>query len=70
MADDRWEPVEIEGCWADAETDEAVLVTVYPQDKQVWIPKSQILDDSEVFEKSTDGTLLIPRWLAEDKELV
>lgn len=69
MADDRWEPVEIEDCVAIFETDEALLVSV-TDDKTRWIPKSQILDDSEVFEKSTRGTLLIPRWLAEDKELV
>ena len=38
--------------------------------KEVWIPKSQISDDSEVFKKGDAGTLVIPEWLAIEKKLV
>jgi len=35
-----------------------------------WIPKSLIHDDSEVYKRDTNGVLIIPRWLAEEKRLV
>jgi len=38
--------------------------------KRVWIPKSQIHEDSEVYKMGTEGELVIPQWLAEEKELV
>lgn len=38
--------------------------------KQVWIPQSQILDDSEVWKAADEGQLVIPMWLAEEKGLV
>ena len=37
--------------------------------EEVWIPKSQIHDDSEVYEDGTDGDLVISRWIAEKKGL-
>lgn len=37
--------------------------------EEVWIPKSQIDDDSEVYKAGTDGKLIIPEWLATDKGL-
>lgn len=36
----------------------------------VWIPKSQITDDSEVYELGTDGTLVVTEWIAIEKGLV
>ena len=36
----------------------------------VWIPKSQIDDDSEVWEKGQDGTLVTSEWIALEKSLV
>ncbi len=37
---------------------------------EVWIPKSKIHNDSEVRAEGDEGTLVIPQWLAETKDLV
>ena len=39
-------------------------------DEEVFIPTSQIHDNSEVFEPGQSGYLVIPEWLAIDKEIV
>lgn len=49
------------------ETTKALLCVIAQE--EVWIPKSQIDDGSEVFEKGHQGTLVISGWLAEQKEL-
>lgn len=60
-----FEPVEVEEVECIHETDEALKCR---RDTQIaWIPKSQIDDDSEVYEKGDEGTLVIPRWLAVEK---
>jgi hypothetical protein len=64
----RGEPVEFEGCIVTKETPLALRVLV--GDENVWIPKSQILEGSELAEDEDRGTLIIPRWLAEEKGLV
>lgn len=64
---DRNEPVEIAVTEVIAETDKAILCVV--DDEDVWIPISQIDDASEVWEYGDEGTLVIPRWLAEEKGL-
>jgi hypothetical protein len=46
-------------------TDKALCVIV--EGEEVWIPKSQIHDDSEVWGAGHEGTLVIPLWLAEAK---
>jgi hypothetical protein len=38
--------------------------------KQVWIPKGQIDDDSEVWEEGQEGVLVVSQWIAEAKDLV
>lgn len=43
------------------ETDAAFRVVI--DGKSVWLPKSQV-------ENNGDGTWTMPRWLAEEKELV
>jgi hypothetical protein len=45
------------------------LLCKIEEDVEVWIPKSQIDDDSEVYEEGHEGTLVIPLWLAEAKDL-
>ena len=51
------------------ETDKALLVSV--EGEEIWIPISQIDDDSEVYNMETGpGTLIIPMWLALEKGLV
>jgi hypothetical protein len=53
-----------------ATTPNAVLVN--DGDNEVWIPNSQIHDDSEIFVGSAyvKGWLRIPEWLATKKGLV
>ena len=47
------------------ETDKALLCTI--DGSEEWIPKSQIADESEVYENEHSGRLVIKRWLAEQK---
>lgn len=49
------------------ETEMAILCVV--DGNEVWIPKSIIHDDSEVFKAGTTGRLIIPEWLAKAKGL-
>lgn len=49
------------------DTEHAILIEV--DDEEYWIPKSQISDDSEVYEDGGEGTCIIPLWLAEKKGL-
>lgn len=65
---DRNEPTEIEVDRVEVETDKAIM---FSNDGEVfWIPKKFILGDSEVTGLADSGTLVIPRWLAEEKGLV
>lgn len=51
------------------ESDKALLVLVGGE--ELWIPKSQIHEDSEVYSlKSSPGTMKVTRWIAEEKGLV
>lgn len=61
--------VEFEGCEAVAETDLAICVEGI-QDDDIWIPKSQVHDDSEVYKKGHEGTLVVMEWFAEKEGLV
>ena len=49
-----------------AETQKAILVTY--EGKDTWVPKTQILDDSEVFAKGDEGLLVITEWIAKQKD--
>lgn len=50
------------------ETKLAILCKI--DGKEEWIAKSQIDEDSEVYEKGTEGELIISKWLATEKGLV
>ena len=50
------------------ESDAALLCNI--EGEEIWIPKSQITDDSEVYKADTEGDLVITEWLAEQKGLV
>jgi hypothetical protein len=50
------------------ETDKALLCSI--EGEEIWIPKSQIHDDSEVYEDGGEGDLVINEWLAIEKGLV
>lgn len=43
----------------------AILVEALLFDEPVWIPFSQVDDDSEVYQKGDEGTLIVSDWWAE-----
>ncbi len=61
--------VEFKNCRCARETRAAILVSGV-EDEDIWIPKSQVDDDSEVYRSGTDGTLVISDFIAEKKNLV
>jgi hypothetical protein len=48
-------------------TPKAILVTI--DGEQHWLPQSQVHDDSEVYKKGDHGTLIITRWIAQQRGL-
>ena len=72
--DKDWSPVEIEDCEGErrSASGKALLVVFhgFEKHKAEWIPMGLIKGDSGVFDASTEGTLIIPQWLAEEKKLV
>lgn len=54
-------------CGRDSE--KAIFVSVDGKDP-IWIPKSQIDDDSEVYEAGTSGKLIVTEWIAKEKGLI
>ena len=72
-ADERGK-VSIPNCYVVSETTMALQVGIGGDGPQaghvVWIPKSQIDDDSEVYKKGTEGLLVITEWIALQKELI
>ena len=73
MSDDRdVDPVECGDFEVVAMTSMALLLTDHCG-VQVWIPKSQICDESDLASNcgvGDEGVLIIPEWLAIDKGLV
>ena len=49
------------------ETAKAILA-VFEDGTSKWIPKSCVLEDSEVYKQGSSGTLIVAQWFAE-KEL-
>lgn len=45
------------------DTEKALLVKI--DGKDVWIPKSVVHDDSEVYEVGHEGEVIVRRWWAE-----
>lgn len=69
MSDDRdWDPITIENVKCVHESDGGALRVVVDGESH-WIPKKLVNDDSEVYKVGTDGDLIIPTWLAEEKGL-
>lgn len=64
---------EFEGCVVIRATANAVLIRGL-EEEDIWIPKSQIDDDSEVWNDTTDGKgpgrLIISEWCATEKGLI
>lgn len=56
------------------ETAKAILVSFgkaskYTKSPEVWVPKSVVHDDSEVYKEGDTGTLIVARWFAEKEGL-
>ena len=51
-------------CEVIKETEKAILVKGDVFDEEVWIPKSVIHDDSEVWEEGHMGVLVVQSWFA------
>lgn len=45
-------------------TDKALLVKLDDTGAEHWIPRSQIHDDSEVYEEGHEGDLVVSEWFA------
>ncbi|MDP3768801.1 MAG: hypothetical protein Q8S13_12365 [Dehalococcoidia bacterium] len=52
-----------------AATDKALLCR-FEDGAEHWIPQGQIDDDSDVWKRGDEGTLIISAWIAEQKGLV
>lgn len=59
--------VKIEDVSCIAQSEKACLMLIGLD--EIWIPQSQIDEDSEVWKKGQDGTLVISDWIAEKKNL-
>lgn len=49
------------------ETEKALLVEI--EGEEHWVPKSQIHEDSEVFERGGEGLLVVSKWWAKRQGL-
>lgn len=65
---DGQETVSLKNVTALRGTDKALLCLI--DGEEVWIPTSQIHDNSEVYEVGDDGVLVITHWLATQKGFV
>jgi len=64
-------PVELGKAKVKRETNKALLCFVDDLAREIWIPKSQIHDDSEVFDgnDNSEGELVVKAWFAEKEKL-
>lgn len=62
------EPVLFKDVQVRRETTKALLCFI--DGRELWIPKSQIHDDSEIGSVGDTGTLAISEWIATEKGLV
>lgn len=60
--------VEVEDVVVLRELEKSIIVDYCGE--EVVIPKSQIDEDSEVQGEGDEGTLIIPRWLAREREMI
>ncbi len=61
-------PVHLQDVTCIRETEKALLVEY--EGEEFWVPQSVIHADSEVYQKDTEGTLVVARWWAESRSLV
>lgn len=41
----------------------------FPSGRLIWVPKSQVGEESEVYEEGGVGTLVIKKWFAEKEHI-
>lgn len=72
MARSKGPTVEFDDAVVERETDMALLVRLPDQEESVWFPKSQVDDDSEVFDddENSRGKLVVSEWIAQEKGLI
>lgn len=58
-----------EGVVGVRETDAALLVR-FDDGRELWVPKTCLHDDSEVYEEDGEGRLVLKTWFAEREGLV
>ena len=54
--------VEIEDVQAIRETEKALLCQI--KGEEIWVPRSQIREESDVKDAGDDGTLVVSNWFA------
>ncbi len=55
------------------ETEKAIQITLGDcriEGETIWLPKSQVHEDSEVWKKGQVGKLVVTEWIAEQKGLI
>jgi hypothetical protein len=57
----------IEDAEAIHDTGKALLIRAPSLDGEIWIPQSQIHDDSEIWKANQKGDLVVKEWFAEKK---
>ncbi len=69
MSNRKFDKITVSGVTVVKSTDKALLVEV--DGSEAWVPKSQLQQGGTITEESepgAEGTLVVPRWLAEEKE--
>lgn len=69
MAREEDPPVRIDNCTCTRETDAAIFVQCDDWDEPMWMPKSVVDEDSDVYKRGTDGVLVIKAWFAKKHDL-
>lgn len=59
----------IKNCAIVKQTPNAILVESDELDESLWVPQSQVSDDSEIWQEGESGTLLITEWFAKKSGL-
>jgi hypothetical protein len=63
----RNDPTEIENCTCVGEVAKAIRVTNHDTGTTEWFPRSLIEHDSDIRKTGDKGSLIVPRWIAEDR---
>lgn len=62
------ELVEIDFDHVEASTRDAILFVI--DDREVWVPRSLIVDGESIYDDEEDGSFEVPEWWAEKEGLI